>query len=333
MSAESFHTDDVDEANEMARQVFYESHVEPVRNAPSPFRFEMKFDTVGPVTVGILSHGCEILAMAGGLDMTYSVGVPLKGAFPMRFGTEEVVADPTTAVVTTPTSQVTYRGYRTGTERLVVLSFDRDQLTSHLASLIGRESVGPIKLAPSLDLRQGVGAQWWRLTSTLALSLQSPASLPSHPMVSTHLSNAVMTSLLLAADHPYREALESWTRPVPPAIVRRAMDIIEQHAHKPLTVVDVAKAVGCSLRALQIGFRKHVDMTPADYIKRVRLDRAHAMLSFADPTASTVAGIAQIWGFNQPGRFAAEYRKVYGVSPSVTLRSGWTPSPHDLSAE
>lgn len=323
MSAQSFGTNDVDEANALARDVFYESHVEPVPNASTPFRFEMKFDTLGSMTIGILSHGCEIDARAGGLDMTYSVGVPLKGAFAINFGQEEVVADPTAAVVTTPTSQVRYRGYPTGTERLVVISFDRQQLHNHLRDYLGRDRIDTIKLAPSLDLGRGLGAQWWHLTSALALwGLESSDSLPTHPELKKSLSSAIMTGFLLASDHQYRDALDAWIQPAPSAIVRRAIDIIERHAAEPLSVVELAAEVGCGVRALQLSFRKQLDLTPAEYIRRVRLDRAHAMLQSSNPAHTSVPQIARLWGFNKTSRFVAQYRKAYGVTPDATLRKG-----------
>lgn len=320
MTVQSLLTDDVDEANAIANDVFYESWVEPVRSSSTPFRFEMQFDAVGPMTFGILSHGCEISARVGGLDMTYSVGVPLTGTFSMQFGAQDVAMDPLSAVVTTPTSHVSYRGYRTGTERLVVLSFDRDQLDNHLRNLLGRDRVSTIKFDPSLDLRQAAGNQWWQMTRLFTrTALRHPDSLVHDPMMSAPVSSAIMTGLLLAADHPFREALSDWTRPAPPSAVRRAMDIIERRAHEPLTVVDIAVAVGCSVRTLQISFKEHLDQTPSDYLRRVRMDRVHDMLRFANPETTTVTEVARSWGFNQLGRFAGQYRKIYGVSPSVTL--------------
>lgn len=322
MTAISFRTTDVDEANAKANEVFYESMVEPVRNSRLPFRFDMKFDTAGPMSFAVLSHACEIQARVGGLDMTYSIGIPFKGAFPMQFGHEDVTADPFTAAVCTPTTHVRYRGYHTGTERLFVLSFEQEAFENQLRNLLGRDRMGTIKLAPSMDLRTPVGAQWWRMASSLALDLQSPSGLVTNPMMTAQLSSAIMTGLLLAGDHPYRDDLDAWTRPVTPATIRRAADIIESRAHEPLTIPEIAAEVGCSVTALQAGYRRHMNMTPREHIGRVRLDRAHAMLQFAHSSTTTVAEIAANWGFRHPGRFAVEYRKVYGVSPNVTLREG-----------
>ena len=49
---------------------------------------------------------------------------------------------------------------------------------------------------------------------------------------------------------------------------------------------------------------------------------AHRALQEADPSqGATVAEIAARWGFSHPGRFAVDYRHVYGRHPSETLRT------------
>lgn len=105
------------------------------------------------------------------------------------------------------------------------------------------------------------------------------------------------------------------------ATLRRAVAYIEDHAHEPLTVADIAAAAHVTIRALQYAFRRHLDTTPLAYLRRVRLAHAHRELRAADPGSGTTVGdIAARWGFAHPGRFAALYREAYGTSPSRTLR-------------
>jgi transcriptional regulator GlxA family with amidase domain len=51
------------------------------------------------------------------------------------------------------------------------------------------------------------------------------------------------------------------------------VDIIEGHAAEPLTVEDVAEAVGIGVRALQQDFRRYLDTTPTNYLRGVRFRR------------------------------------------------------------
>ncbi|HEY3692864.1 MAG TPA: helix-turn-helix domain-containing protein [Pseudonocardiaceae bacterium] len=86
----------------------------------------------------------------------------------------------------------------------------------------------------------------------------------------------------------------------------------------------LAEVACVSIRSLQEGFRRHLDMIPTQYLREVRLARAHEDLRLADPSQATVTRIAHNSGFTSVGRFAQMYAKRYGNHPSETLRS---PSP------
>lgn len=106
----------------------------------------------------------------------------------------------------------------------------------------------------------------------------------------------------------------------PPAAVRRAAAFIDAHADQPLTQADIAAAARVTGRALQDAFRRHYGTTPARYLRRVRLERAHQELQDADPAGDvTVAAVARRWGWARPDRFAAACQQTYGVTPGHTL--------------
>ena len=109
---------------------------------------------------------------------------------------------------------------------------------------------------------------------------------------------------------------------VAPAAARRAAVFIESHAGQPITLDQIAAAAGVTGRALQYAFRRHFGTTPTGYLRRIRLERAHAALGDADPASDvTVAVIARRWGWASHSQFTAAYQKRFGVSPSHTLRS------------
>lgn len=75
-------------------------------------------------------------------------------------------------------------------------------------------------------------------------------------------------------------------------------------------------------------------MSPMQYLRGVRLDRAREDLQAG---VGTVSDIAYQWGFTNLGRFARAYRERFGELPSDTLGPGLTPSaprrtgPHSWS--
>jgi transcriptional regulator GlxA family with amidase domain len=55
------------------------------------------------------------------------------------------------------------------------------------------------------------------------------------------------------------------------------------------------------------------------YLRTVRMQRVREdLLKACD--GDTVSAIATRWGFFEFGRFAGQYRKLYGETPSETLR-------------
>jgi AraC-like DNA-binding protein len=61
-----------------------------------------------------------------------------------------------------------------------------------------------------------------------------------------------------------------------------------------------------------------VGTTPMEFLRRVRLERAHRDLLHGE---GTVTDIALRWGFPHLSRFARAYRAQYGVLPSETRRA------------
>ena len=105
-----------------------------------------------------------------------------------------------------------------------------------------------------------------------------------------------------------------------PASLRRAVAFIDDHAHRDITVADIAAAANVTIRTVQYAFRRHLATSPTAYLRRVRLAHAHRELLAADPaTGATVTRIAADWGFLHPGRFARYHQAAYGCSPYRTL--------------
>jgi AraC-like DNA-binding protein len=106
-----------------------------------------------------------------------------------------------------------------------------------------------------------------------------------------------------------------------PALLRRAIAYIDEHAAEDIGVAEVASAVYVTPRALQYMFRRHLDSTPMTHLRQVRLEHVRGELMSCDRWNTTVAAVAARWGFAHTGRFAVLYRQTYGQSPHVTLRS------------
>ncbi len=119
-------------------------------------------------------------------------------------------------------------------------------------------------------------------------------------------------------DGPMLDSVETYA--AQPHTLRRAIAFIHENAHLDIGLSDIAAAIGVTPRSVQYTFRRHLGTTPLEYLRRVRLDRAHRDLQAADPAVDTVMEIAGRWRFGHPGRFSMAYTEAFGTPPSRTLR-------------
>lgn len=103
-------------------------------------------------------------------------------------------------------------------------------------------------------------------------------------------------------------------------VVRRLNQLLEEHENQPLHLVEICAATGISERTLRSHCSEHLGMGPVRYLHLRRMYLARAALLGADPAAKTVTGIACDYGFWELGRFSVAYRRLFGESPSATLR-------------
>lgn len=83
-------------------------------------------------------------------------------------------------------------------------------------------------------------------------------------------------------------------------------------------VAQVADAVGMSPRQLRRKIRALTGLSPAGFVRTLRLQRAAQLLAQA---AGTVAEVAYAVGFQDAKYFSRLFRQVYGVLPSEYGRS------------
>ncbi len=100
----------------------------------------------------------------------------------------------------------------------------------------------------------------------------------------------------------------------------RAVRFIDEHAGSDLSMADIAAAANVSIRAVQLAFRRELDLTPLGYLRQVRLERAHRDLLAGGLDGPTVTADSVRWGFSSSSRSAAYYREAFGVPPSYTRK-------------
>lgn len=197
--------------------------------------------------------------------------------------------------------------------------FDAD-LLGRVATTEGGESGGAVRLTGHRPISATAGYQL-KVAIEYVRSVVRDQTGPVPPLVAS--TSVSMLAAAVVATMPTNAGLDPTAtdrRDAKPALLRRAIDYIESNADRDIALADVADAVYVTPRALQYMFRRHLEVSPMGYLRRVRLDHAHQELLTADPASTTVQGVASRWGFAHTGRFAAAYRSAYGQNPSDTLK-------------
>ena len=166
------------------------------------------------------------------------------------------------------------------------------------------------------------GAARWRATTRFVDGLLAEPETAASPLLIGPAARLLAATVLaifpntLVPDPVPADSVDAH-----PGTLARATAFVDAHCDLDIGVADIARAAYVTPRAVQLAFRRHLDCTPTDYLRRARLAQAHRQLRDATPgDGITVTEIAARWGFT-PSRFTERYRAAYGVLPSSTLRT------------
>jgi|HubBroStandDraft_2_1064218.scaffolds.fasta_scaffold00516_10 AraC-like DNA-binding protein len=105
------------------------------------------------------------------------------------------------------------------------------------------------------------------------------------------------------------------------AAVRMCETYMREHLDKTVTLLDLSETSGLRLRSLINAFQAVTGFSPMAYFKRERLSGVRQALQRPRRARIRVIDVATAWGFWHMGHFTADYREMFGESPSETLRT------------
>jgi AraC-like DNA-binding protein len=96
------------------------------------------------------------------------------------------------------------------------------------------------------------------------------------------------------------------------ALVARAIEWIRSRYDRVIRIDDLASDVGTSVSSLNRHFRAVTAISPLQYQKQIRLQKARIELIAAP---HNVAEIGYAVGYDNPSQFSREYRRMFGAPP------------------
>jgi AraC-like DNA-binding protein len=141
----------------------------------------------------------------------------------------------------------------------------------------------------------------------------------AHPEVAKAITHELARAMIACITDPVTEERYR-PRQHRLSVMARFEQMLQAQSDEPLYVADICSGIGVSERTLRAHCQDQLGMNPHRYLWLRRMNLASRSLAHADPAAKTVTEIANDHGFAELGRFAVSYRKLFGESPSVTLR-------------
>lgn len=101
-------------------------------------------------------------------------------------------------------------------------------------------------------------------------------------------------------------------------IIRRAQQFISTHVREKLTVPVVARHVDVSPSYLTALFRKNLQISPGEYIRRVKLQESKQMIREDNMNFTEIAAVLQ---YSTVHHFSRQFKDKFGITPTEYAKS------------
>jgi AraC-like DNA-binding protein len=324
--ASEVRTTDVDEAADAVGRIYVAAELTPIDH--KSVNMQMNALQLPLLTAGYVGFGADIAIRTD--DVTsYYIDAPLSGRAVSRWR-DGVLVETTTGSAAVFTPGMPCALDWSGDCDQICLKVSETQMRWQLEAMLNRPVRKRITFDRQLNLSTTAANDWYYLVRLLAREARQPGGLLNHRLAVGNLQLLLIQGLLQIQPHNYTEALTQSEGPASAAVAKRAIDLMHAHPEAPWSTAGLARATGASARALQRAFERSDQPSPMMYLRRLRLHRVHAELAANSPDSATVTTVAGRWGFVHLGRFASQYRQLFGENPSETLRAqghGAYPTP------
>lgn len=266
---------------------------------------------------GRLRYGAAVHIRPQPLQDFYLLQIPIEGQEQIQLANQYFNYSTHTAAIINP-EQEFEMVHNDKTNKLFV-RICRQSLEQFYQNYYQNALLNRLEFVPLHSLEVATGQSLWRLLQW-QFNEVAEGMLFDNPLATQRLEDAFFASLLDI--WPHNQSLHTATTAsssLTPHSIKRAKDYIHQHLTQPLSVSMIAQAVGISTRSLYMGFNRFVEQSPMQYVKHQRLNYAHQQLIQADPKRQSVTEVAYLAGFTHLSQFAADYQRLFGVRPSITL--------------
>lgn len=313
MSVSEFRASSLIESTEILCREWSRHKISTVGRAQMDLRFS-QLRISKNLTVNRLSYGANVSIAPWDRDEVLLVQMPIKGRASAIYAGGEVSIDAARYGV------IDVRRVERFTcdadFDALILRIRVDSIREYLEEVLGTPLGHELRFADDMASDSSAWHSWAPFAGMLG-GLINESSTEFSPKLLASIENTVVSALVFGQRHNFWDEVRRPCALPAPRHVKRAEAYVFEHAGETLSTKLLAAHANVSVRALFNGFRTFRNMTPAEFIRGVRLDRARDDLLAGTHTVSV---ISRKWGFGHLGNFALHYRKRFGESPVETLR-------------
>jgi AraC-like DNA-binding protein len=198
------------------------------------------------------------------------------------------------------------------------MSLTPKDLAAASRAILGRELFRPSTMRV-IHPEPALVARLWSLHEDARRFAEVAPDSFSHPAVARSLEQELLHVMMRCLSEgepvPDRAAARHHS-----AIMARFDGFLAANRYEPLYLAEICAAIGASERTLRLCCEEYLGLGPVRYLWLRRMHLARRALIQADSAGVSVTSVATDHGFWELGRFSVEYRKLFGESPSTTLR-------------
>jgi AraC-like DNA-binding protein len=152
--------------------------------------------------------------------------------------------------------------------------------------------------------------------TAVSLASSSPRVFDNHEVVKSLEHDLTLGMIACISEGDDKRFNRAWYRHR--QIMRRFAQWLELNGDQPAHLLKVCADLGVPVRTLTLCCQEYLGMSPIRYLWLLRMKLARTALLRAEPS-TTITSVALNFGFVQLGRFAVNYRSLFGESPRATL--------------
>lgn len=280
------------------------------------FAASFRSANVGPMQVIFQRYrGFESIDLVDPIPYV-AMTIPLSGDLLVSVDGREYRVPVATPLVFNPGAKPRMMG--PATADFLTLTVPLDVVQDHLSTYLPGVDRGTAVAFGTVGSRKAAGA----LAQAMRHVQQAlDAGVAHTPEQQAHLGEILVSSLLLTHPHSHLRELYTSGPDASDSAVWEAVAVLRESPHERITIAELARDTGVSIRSLQVGFRRLLGTTPSLFQRDLRLERAFQLISSYDPRKQpSVAELSTLIGYANAGRFAADFFDRFGMHPSVALR-------------